>query len=82
MDDEQDIWNCNLPYLPLSLDNTEYTEVPGYIHFNDAFLLDGRNVSFTVTQQSLMRVAIVGVGILSHFSHYAFLFLFFLLFIF
>jgi hypothetical protein len=63
VDDEQDIFNCNLPLIPLSLDSSQYAENPGFIHFQDSFVLDDRTMGFTVTQQSLMRAAVTGISV-------------------
>lgn len=60
-EDTQDIFNCGAPLIPLSLDNSEFEQQPGYIHFRDFFVLDGRAMNFTVTSQSLMRVVVAGV---------------------
>lgn len=62
VDDEQDIFSCNLPLIPLSLDSSQYTENPGFIHFKDTFVLDDRTMRFSVTQQSFLRVSISGSG--------------------
>lgn len=51
--------------IPLSLDNDQYQERPGYIHFRDDFVLDvDRNMNFTVTQPSLFRALVIGRDIL------------------
>jgi hypothetical protein len=63
VDDEQDIFSCNLPLIPLSLDSTQYAEQPGLIHFRDDFVLDDRTMGFTVAQTSFMRAAITGQDI-------------------
>jgi hypothetical protein len=63
VDDEQDIFSCDLPLIPLSLENSQYQERPGYIHFRDYFILDDRTMGFNVTQLSLLRVAITGEDI-------------------
>eukprot|EP00026_Physarum_polycephalum_P000008 Phypoly_transcript_00008.p1 GENE.Phypoly_transcript_00008~~Phypoly_transcript_00008.p1 ORF type:complete len:1984 (+),score=285.38 Phypoly_transcript_00008:6000-11951(+) len=60
VDDEEDIFNCDLPRIPLSLDNSEYEETPGNIHFHDYFVLDGRTMNFTVYEPSYLRVAVAG----------------------
>jgi len=64
VDDEQDIFSCDMPLIPLSLESSQYQERPGYIHFRDNFVLDvDRTMGFNVTQSSLVRVAITGEDI-------------------
>lgn len=65
VDDEEDIFSCNLPLIPTSLDSPQYTENEGFIHFTDSFVLDDRTMSFTVGPQSFLRVSIRGKDILS-----------------
>jgi hypothetical protein len=61
VDDEADIFSCNLPMIPVSLDSSQYQERPGYIHFRDTFVLSvDRAMSFTVSQPSLFRAVVIG----------------------
>lgn len=60
MEDEQDIFNCNLPPIPSSLDSTEYASNQNFIHFKNSFILDNRQMNFSVSSPSYLRAVVTG----------------------